>query len=316
MAGAVALAVLDTIQSQRLQDHAAAVGAVLRAGFERLHARFRGLIGSVRGVGLMQGLEILRPGFSDADPMARREPWPEAASAIVYAMRARRILLSCDGMSQNVIKLVRRRLRRGGATWGVLLPSPCTLLFPSSLASALLQKPPMVFTAADATRVLRELEEVMHGLDTRSLLAASLPPTFVHAARPLPLPAAAFHTEAAIGSSSRPDGILRTFTFRPSAAGAHDGSSSGGSGAAAAAGGAVVLRTPVPAFSPPAAASSASRTGGEKRRREDSSSGSGGSGSLADVITLLDAFRGDVASLAGRVAGVEEAVLLGASRRL
>ena len=149
----------------------------------------------------------------------------------------------------------------------------------------------------------------MLGLDTRSLLASSLPPTFVHAARPLPLPAAAFHAEAAASSSagSRHDGILRT--FRPST---HDD----GSGAAAAGGaGAVVLRTPVPAFSPPGAASSASRTGGEKRRREDGGAGGSG-GSLADVISLLDAIRGDVASLAGRVAGVEEAVLLGASRRL
>jgi hypothetical protein len=50
---------------------------------------------------------LLAPWISPKDPLARREPWPEAASAIVYAMRSRRILLSCDGMSQNVIKIVR-----------------------------------------------------------------------------------------------------------------------------------------------------------------------------------------------------------------
>jgi 4-aminobutyrate aminotransferase-like enzyme len=97
--------VLDAIQRGGLQAHAAAVGAVLSAGFRRLHARFPELIGSVRGVGLMQGLEILRPGFDPLNPMSLREPWPEAASAISYAMRARRILLSVDGMGSNVIKI-------------------------------------------------------------------------------------------------------------------------------------------------------------------------------------------------------------------
>jgi 4-aminobutyrate aminotransferase-like enzyme len=125
VAGRVALAVLEAIQTDRLQENAAAVGKVLLEGFGRLHARFP-FIGSVRGMGLMVGLEILHDA---ADP--KRVPWTEAASAIVYAMRRRRILLSTDGMASNVIKL----------------------------------KPPMCFTAADAERVVRELEEVMGSLE-------------------------------------------------------------------------------------------------------------------------------------------------------
>ena len=211
------------------------MGAQLREGFLRLQSRFPSLIGSVRGVGLMQGLEILRPGFNPSDPMSRREPWPEGASAVVYAMRARRILLSCDGMSSNVIKL----------------------------------KPPMVFAAADAARVLRELEEVMHGLDTRTLLASSLPPTFVHVAQPLP---------ASSGSVAR---------------------ISAGSSVGAPSGDVVVMRTPLPSFSP-----SVLRAG-DKRRRDNESEGSG---TLGEIVSLLGAIRGDVAALSSRVARVESSI--------
>ena len=52
-------------------------------------------------MGLMVGLEILHPltAAERADVhCSTRRPWEAAASAIVYAMRARRILLSTDGM--------------------------------------------------------------------------------------------------------------------------------------------------------------------------------------------------------------------------
>lgn len=129
VAGAVANAVLDVVLAEGLQAHAAAVGAALLAGFRRLYDRFA-FVGSVRGVGLMVGLEVLRPltPAQRADVhCADRTPWPAGASAIVYALRARRVLLSVDGMDNNVIKL----------------------------------KPPMVFTLADAARVCAELEAEM-----------------------------------------------------------------------------------------------------------------------------------------------------------
>ena len=122
-AAAAALAVLQVLRAERLQERAAATGELLSAGFLALQAK-HDCIGSVRGLGLMQGLEIVRPG-------AARAPWPDAASAVVYAMRHRRILLSVDGMHQNVIKL----------------------------------KPPMVFDADDAATVLRELADVFGSLD-------------------------------------------------------------------------------------------------------------------------------------------------------
>lgn len=145
----------------------------------------------------------------------------------------------------------------------------------------------MVFSAADASRVLRELEEVILGIDYDALLVKSLPPTFVHVARPLPAVAA-----AASAATSGP-AVLRThlpavFSGPPSA----------GTDV-------VVMRTPVPAFSPPA---------GEKRRRESAAESAAGGGDLRQVLDVLGAIRGDVAALAGRVAGVE--ALIGVQRKL
>ena len=107
-----------------------AVGAVLLEGFRALYDKYAApplCVGSVRGVGLMVGLEMLRTPRSGDE----RPPWTEAAGAVVHAMRLRRVLLSTDGMASNVIKL----------------------------------KPPMVFDEADAAHVLRELAEVLDKLD-------------------------------------------------------------------------------------------------------------------------------------------------------
>jgi adenosylmethionine-8-amino-7-oxononanoate aminotransferase len=54
----------------------------------------RPLIGSVRGVGLMVGLEMVKD-------LATRAPDAEVASKVKYAMLARRILISTDGASQR-----------------------------------------------------------------------------------------------------------------------------------------------------------------------------------------------------------------------
>jgi 4-aminobutyrate aminotransferase-like enzyme len=135
VAARAAAAVLDVLQADGLQARAAATGRVLLDGFRRLAAA-HACVGSARGVGLMVGLEILRaPRAADARP-----PWPEAASAVVYAMRARRILLSTDGMASNVIKL----------------------------------KPPMVFSEDDAHTVLRELDDVLTHLDDHLLIFRAL----------------------------------------------------------------------------------------------------------------------------------------------
>jgi 4-aminobutyrate aminotransferase-like enzyme len=128
-AARAALAVLHVLARDGLQARAAATGARLLAGFHALAAQ-HACIGSVRGMGLMLGLEILAPPHDAAD--ARRTPWPEAASAIVYALRRRRVLISADGMHGNALKV----------------------------------KPPMVFSAHDADTLLAELAEAFANLDT------------------------------------------------------------------------------------------------------------------------------------------------------
>jgi ethanolamine-phosphate phospho-lyase len=130
VAGRVACAVLAALVKEKMQANALHVGKSLLKGFRALQAKYP-VVGSVRGVGLMVGLEILKPceGSKDKDS---REPWAEGASAIVYAMRKRRILLSTDGMFYNIIKL----------------------------------KPPMVFSQDNAKLVLLNLDDIMADLQT------------------------------------------------------------------------------------------------------------------------------------------------------
>ena len=112
------------------------MGAWLLDGFSRLYDKYN-FIGSVRGTGFMLGLEILHPltPSQRSDVHCReRKPWSDAAKSIVYAMRARRTLLSVDGMDNNVIKF----------------------------------KPPMAFSFADAKRLVTELDEEMAAFTTRA----------------------------------------------------------------------------------------------------------------------------------------------------
>jgi 4-aminobutyrate aminotransferase-like enzyme len=86
---AAGLAVLDVIADERLQAHAAALGARLLARLRELQAR-HDRITDVRGAGLFLGVELA----SAAD-----------ADAIVEHARRNRVLLSTDGPEHNVLKL-------------------------------------------------------------------------------------------------------------------------------------------------------------------------------------------------------------------
>jgi 4-aminobutyrate aminotransferase-like enzyme len=94
---AIALAVLDVIAEEALQDNARRVGDFLLDGLRQLQQRFEP-IGDVRGCGLFIGVELV----SDR---AGRVPDPVRARAVVEAMKARQILLSTDGPDDNVVKI-------------------------------------------------------------------------------------------------------------------------------------------------------------------------------------------------------------------
>ena len=94
---AVGLAVLDVIENEGLQEHALAVGNVLKAGLERLKKRHE-VIGDIRGMGLFLGVELVTN-------RSTREPATELAKRVIEDMKDRGILLSTDGPLDNVLKI-------------------------------------------------------------------------------------------------------------------------------------------------------------------------------------------------------------------
>ena len=94
---AVGLAVLDVVEEEQLQAHAARVGAHL---LERLRPLLErpSLAGDVRGSGLFIGVELVR----DRETL---EPATEEASEIVNRLRDDGILIGTDGPHHNVLKI-------------------------------------------------------------------------------------------------------------------------------------------------------------------------------------------------------------------
>lgn len=94
---AVGDCVLEITQRERLQEHALAVGEVLRQQFLRLQANFP-WIGDVRGSGLFWGLDIV------ADPQTRQ---PDGARAKFIKQRLcdLGVLIGTDGSHDHVLKI-------------------------------------------------------------------------------------------------------------------------------------------------------------------------------------------------------------------
>ncbi|MGB1842492.1 MAG: aminotransferase class III-fold pyridoxal phosphate-dependent enzyme, partial [Longimicrobiales bacterium] len=97
VSAAIGLAVLDVVEEDRLQEHAAVVGGTLKANLASLAMRHES-VGDVRGRGLFLGIELVE---------SRVEKTPSARIATYVANRAAElgILLSTDGPQHNVIKI-------------------------------------------------------------------------------------------------------------------------------------------------------------------------------------------------------------------
>ena len=93
---ATALATIEYIEDNNLLENAAVQGARLREKLEELQAEFP-MIGEVRGMGLMQALEIVKPGT--------KEPDTAAATALQDTAKDLGLLLGKGGLHNNVLRV-------------------------------------------------------------------------------------------------------------------------------------------------------------------------------------------------------------------
>jgi 4-aminobutyrate aminotransferase-like enzyme len=118
VAAAVGRAVLDVIEQEGLMANAMRVGDYLMQRLRDLSTR-HAVIGDVRGAGFFVGVELVQ----DRDG----SPAPQPATAIINALRDRRVLIGAAGRFGSVLKL----------------------------------RPPLCFTAAHADQLVAALDDVL-----------------------------------------------------------------------------------------------------------------------------------------------------------
>jgi alanine-glyoxylate transaminase/(R)-3-amino-2-methylpropionate-pyruvate transaminase len=90
-------AVLEVIDREGLQANSLKVGAYLKAGFERLAAK-HSLIGDVRGLGLMLGIELVKD-------RKTKEPAKDECAAVFEACRELGLLIGKGGLWGNTLRI-------------------------------------------------------------------------------------------------------------------------------------------------------------------------------------------------------------------
>jgi alanine-glyoxylate transaminase/(R)-3-amino-2-methylpropionate-pyruvate transaminase len=96
---ASAKATIDVIEADGLPARAAELGARLRAGLEALQERY-GVIGQVRGMGLMQAMELVVD-----EPGGDRTPNPATTARLFEATRDRGLIIGKGGLYGNVVRI-------------------------------------------------------------------------------------------------------------------------------------------------------------------------------------------------------------------
>jgi 4-aminobutyrate aminotransferase len=97
IASTYALANLEHIEQERLQENAYKIGNHLYRGLKDLEDRYE-LVGEVRGKGLMIGVELIEDGESKA-------PSAAAANRVMEAAKARGLLIGRGGLYGNVLRI-------------------------------------------------------------------------------------------------------------------------------------------------------------------------------------------------------------------
>lgn len=97
IATTAAKAVLDFIEEKDLRTNAAETGAHLRAKLDELAEKYP-LIGDVRGMGLMQGIELVRD-------RKTKEPASAETNAILESTREQGLLVGKGGIAGNLLRI-------------------------------------------------------------------------------------------------------------------------------------------------------------------------------------------------------------------
>ncbi|VVC36764.1 Pyridoxal phosphate-dependent transferase, subdomain 2,Aminotransferase class-III,Pyridoxal phosphate- [Cinara cedri] len=124
---AIANAVIDVLDKEKMMDNAKNVGEYLLSELKNMQNKFPDVIGDVRGVGFFVGIELIK------NPKSKT-PATEETREVVNRMKDEEgILVSCDGPDVNVIKL----------------------------------KPPMVFDKGNADKLLKALKKMISDIRTQ-----------------------------------------------------------------------------------------------------------------------------------------------------
>jgi alanine-glyoxylate transaminase/(R)-3-amino-2-methylpropionate-pyruvate transaminase len=94
---AAGLAVLDIIDEEGIQERARVLGARLKSGLQKLQRSHR-IVGDVRGMGLMLGVELVRD-------RATKEPAKQEAIDVLEATREMGLLIGKGGLDGNVLRI-------------------------------------------------------------------------------------------------------------------------------------------------------------------------------------------------------------------
>jgi 4-aminobutyrate aminotransferase-like enzyme len=92
-----ASATIQVIEEEGLLENAAAMGARLRAGLDQLKERYK-LIGDVRGMGLMQGVELVTD-------RKTKEPAVAATQRLMEETKRRGLLIGKGGLYGNALRI-------------------------------------------------------------------------------------------------------------------------------------------------------------------------------------------------------------------
>ncbi len=94
------LATVNVIEKHGLLRNAAVQGAKLREGLEKIQRKHPRIVGEVRGMGLMQGMEIVKDETAND-----RTPNPQAVNALFEETKKRGLLIGKGGLNGNCLRI-------------------------------------------------------------------------------------------------------------------------------------------------------------------------------------------------------------------